>query len=275
MPRALTRLEIRGRPARSSAKDPYDRIAPIYDDDMARNNPGRDVVFYVARCRGAGTVLELGCGTGRISLPLVRAGLDVAALDRSRPMLEELRRKCRALHPVNATRLRLYWRDMRDGWDFSGKFDRILCPFSAFTYVVTDGARERVLRRIRRRLERDGLFILDLFVPRPEILRLPDDHVFHDYRRRLADGTLLEREKTIATDAARRLQVVRRTYRRLGPRGTPLESFTTRSRIRYCFPEEMRRLLEAHGFEIVETSGDFDGAMRAESGTTAWVCRPR
>ena len=60
----------------------YDVIAEFYDDDMGRNVGGEDVAFYVDQCAAApGPVLELGCGTGRITLALVRAGNTVIGID--------------------------------------------------------------------------------------------------------------------------------------------------------------------------------------------------
>jgi len=58
---------------------PYDLIADFYDEDMGRNNDGRDVAWYVGQAKRAAAahrlpVLELGSGTGRITLPLAQAG---------------------------------------------------------------------------------------------------------------------------------------------------------------------------------------------------------
>ena len=62
----------------------WDEYAPFYDWENARTLGRADVAFWrrVARKAG-GTVLELGCGTGRISLPLARAGVSLVGVDRS------------------------------------------------------------------------------------------------------------------------------------------------------------------------------------------------
>ena len=70
----------------------WDDYAPFYDWENARTLGRRDVPFWRRIALEAdGPVLELGCGTGRISLPLVRAGVDLVGLDRSAPMLERAR----------------------------------------------------------------------------------------------------------------------------------------------------------------------------------------
>src|SRR3982750_890071 len=89
-----------GSPAPRAAAGPrlmastYDRIARFYDVDMAQNMRFDDVAFYAHQCaRANGRVLALGCGNGRILLPLLERGIDVVGLDASAPMLVELRRK--------------------------------------------------------------------------------------------------------------------------------------------------------------------------------------
>src|SRR5438874_9118889 len=70
----------------------WDEYAPFYDWENARTLGRRDVPFWRrVAARAGGRVLELGCGTGRISLPLVKAGVDLVGVDRSAPMLERLR----------------------------------------------------------------------------------------------------------------------------------------------------------------------------------------
>src|SRR4051795_1127907 len=66
----------------------WDEYAPFYDWENARTLGRRDVAFWRRVAADAtGAVLELGCGTGRISLPLARAGVSVVGVDRSEPML--------------------------------------------------------------------------------------------------------------------------------------------------------------------------------------------
>ena len=255
---------------------PYDLIAEFYDEDMGINNPGEDIGFYVRRAVRAGeNVLELGCGTGRITIPLVRAGCRTAGLDRSMAMLRRLRCKAAAsLHPEQRQRLHFFCADMAD-WSLRERFALILCPFSAFTYLTGDKQRERMLDTVRRHLAADGMFILDLFVPRQEIIRLPDDHVFHDYRRKRQDGTWLERTKTIRKDTFNQINLICRTYRFLTPDGTFLRSITTQSHIRYYFQKEVLRLLENAGFEVTAQYGDFAGSPYGDdSRVMVFICRP-
>src|SRR3712207_6020181 len=74
----------------------WDAYAPFYDWENARTLGRRDVPFWRTLARqGGGRVLELGCGTGRIALPLARAGAMVVGIDRSAPMLERARQRSR------------------------------------------------------------------------------------------------------------------------------------------------------------------------------------
>ena len=77
----------------------WDEYAPFYDWENAQTLGRRDVPFWrrVASAAG-GPVLELGCGTGRVSLPLARAGVELVGIDRSAPMLA--RRRAMAKSPT-------------------------------------------------------------------------------------------------------------------------------------------------------------------------------
>src|ERR1700687_1929650 len=66
----------------------WDEYAPFYDWENAQTLGRRDVPFWRRVASSAsGRVLELGCGTGRVSVPLVRAGVELVGIDRSAPML--------------------------------------------------------------------------------------------------------------------------------------------------------------------------------------------
>lgn len=260
-----------------SVPSSYDAIASIYDEDMGRNTDTRDVEFYVTRTGDRdGSVLELGCGTGRVTLPLVRAGRTVTGIDSSQPMLEKLREKAQAtLSPEE--RNRLGWTRARmEDFSFETPFSYVICPYSAFTYLVDPADRAQALANVRRHLARGGEFLLDVFVPDPGLREMPDDHVYTDYDRVLGDGSRLTRTKTIRQDRAARVNVIRRTYSRFDGDGTLLEQFTTQDRIRTYEPPELRAVLEDAGFVIRSFAPDFGDAIEGKAPRmAAFVCSVR
>ena len=77
-------MKARGQRQGAEGFEGWDDYAPFYDWENARTLGRRDVAFWqrVAQ-EAAGTVLELGCGTGRVTKPLVKAGVQLVGVDRS------------------------------------------------------------------------------------------------------------------------------------------------------------------------------------------------
>ena len=74
----------------------WDEYAPFYDWENARTVARRDVAFWQRLAAAQdGPVLELGCGTGRIALPVVEGGARLVGIDRSAPMLARARQRLR------------------------------------------------------------------------------------------------------------------------------------------------------------------------------------
>jgi SAM-dependent methyltransferase len=235
----------------------YDAIAEFYDDDMGRNADGRDVLFYCERCLAAlakqpGRVLELGCGTGRITLPLADRGIPVIGVDLSLPMLRVLRRKAAPLAP--GERPLLAAMDMARP-ALAGRFAAVLCPFSAFTYLLDDADRHAVLAFVAGALAPRGRFLMDVFVPDPRLA--PGVEVF-DYRRQLPDGTWLERHKTVTPDRRPGVNRIRRRYSFIGADGARREVVTD-SWQRPCGRDQLAALLPAAGLRILSLADDWAG----------------
>jgi SAM-dependent methyltransferase len=244
----------------------YDAVAEFYDDDMGRNTDGRDVAYYRDAClaactRCAGPVLEFGCGTGRITLALVQAGLDVVGIDRSLPMLRVLQQKLATLpaaeRPASSPRLAVM--DMAAP-SFAAQFAVILCPFSAFTYLVEDDARAAVLEFVHRALRPGGRFLIDVFVPDARIEEAADAAEIFDYRRRLADGRWLERYKSIARNVQPGVNRISRRYRFLSAEGACERELATESLQRTYQMPELIELVRAAGLRILSASADFTGS---------------
>ena len=84
----------------------WDDYAPFYDWENARTLGRRDVPFWrTLALQSDGPVLELGCGTGRISIPLARAGVSVVGIDRSDAMLARARQRIRRGRLTSRARL--------------------------------------------------------------------------------------------------------------------------------------------------------------------------
>lgn len=269
-----------GRCQRKTSQPPlpysYDQIANIYDEDMGRNNPGLDIKYYVRLCLETRLpILELGCGTGRITLPLVQNGVEIVAIDRSLPMLQVLQRKARTLLS-NAESRRLHFLQMEmTGLAFRRTFSLILCPFSCITYLIEPAGLERLFSCVRRHLAPEGEFIFDLFVPDPSIDTLPDGHTIHDYSRTLPDGTKLERFRRLRKDVRPGINEIERYYRFLDASGNFVRALTTRDLIHCYQPDDAVRMIHENGFEVLEVLPNFQpGAVSQETRTLCVRSRP-
>ena len=239
----------------------YDAIAELYDDDMGRNNSGADIDFFRDHARRTqGRVLELGCGTGRITLPLVKDGHHVVGVDISSRMLDVLERKARqSLSDGERTRLVVANANMRD-FTSDEQFSLILCPFCAFNYLVSQDDQVALLNNTRANLAAEGLFIVDSFVPKYEILSQPDPLESFDYERTLGDGTIVRRYKTITQDRTAQINEIRRSYELYDRAHRLKDTVRMQTRIRYMFKAEMEYFLRCHGFAIVSIYGDYEYA---------------
>lgn len=264
---------------------PYDLIAAFYDEDMGRNTDARDVAWYVAqagaaaRAAGGAPVVELGCGTGRVTLPLAAAGLEIVAADRSAPMIGELARKAAAAGLAH--RIAPVVLDMGRP-ALAGRFAAVLCPYSAFGYLIEDEDRGRLLDWVRAALLPGGVFLLDMFVPDPTVERLPEGTEIHDYRRplppdgRWAPATALARSKRLSRDARPGVNRIERHYRFLDEAGHTLRAVRTESLQRPYPPDALLAVLREAGFADLRACGDFqpDVPAGAPARMTAVIAQP-
>ncbi len=146
----------------------YDAFAGIYDLSMGTYDA--DLDFYVGLAQEVDPpVLELATGTGRISVPIARAGVPIVGIDSSVEMLDVARAK---LAKEPELPLRLVHADMRD-FDLpesKGTFGLAIIPFRSFLHLKTTEDQIACLTRIHDHLRIDGLLALNFFVPDPELI---------------------------------------------------------------------------------------------------------
>jgi SAM-dependent methyltransferase len=232
----------------------YDRIAHLYEVDMARSMPFDDAGFYAAICREqGGRVLELGCGTGRILLQLLDTGIDAVGIDRSGAMLDALRARA----GDRASRLKLCRMDVR-ALGFDRVFGTVLCPYSLITYMTAPDAAALLLAEARRVLVDGGVLAIDAFIPRASV----DDGEWRlDYRRPFGDG-VLERSKRV-TPMTPGVNRIERVYRVLSAQNELREEVRTDETLRPFAPDALLDAVNQAGFAVSTQSWDYGFAREA------------
>jgi SAM-dependent methyltransferase len=213
----------------------YDPIARLYDPWSA--SVTEDVEFYVEEARAAGgAVVELACGTGRISVPVAKAGLSVIGVDASAGMLEVAREYAEA--EGVAERLDLRLGDMREP-PVAERVPLVLIPFRSLLHMTTEADRLRVLTAARELLVPGGRLVFDVFAPSSEDV---ED----------TDGRWIEREQGIfeRADWDQDTRTLTLSVRR-GDEASTME-------LAWLSPPEWRQLLDRSGFEVASQWGWFD-----------------
>jgi SAM-dependent methyltransferase len=243
---------------RAGATEPF-RDAALYDWEYRRRRA--DVSFYrmLAGERG-GPILDLGCGTGRITAPLVRDGHRVMGIDLSPAMLARARARLSRLPAEARNRYLLARADFR-AVPARGQFAFAIAGFHAIQHLIDDRDLLAFLRGVRRLLGPTGWFAFDVFAPRARWLALSPRHdlgrtIFrHPTTRQKLAYTVSHR-----LDPTRRALHMRLTYQPVSAEGTPVgSSHVVRLCHRQLPPDEINRLLRRAGFRVLARWGGFAG----------------
>ncbi len=136
----------------------YEAIAPAYDDFTAHHNYELWLGNLLPELERHGLrgnrLLDVGCGTGKSFIPMLKRGWEVTACDISASMIELARAKVGEAAKLSVA-------DMRDLPVF-GEFDLVWCLDDAVNYLLTAGELERALSGMRRNLGSGGLLMFDV-----------------------------------------------------------------------------------------------------------------
>jgi ubiquinone/menaquinone biosynthesis C-methylase UbiE len=247
----------------------WDDYAPFYDWENARTLGRRDVPFWRNLAMSAGgNVLELGCGTGRVSLPLARAGVRLVGVDRSPAMLALARR--RLARGRLERRLQLVQADIRC-LPFPAAmtmrrqtsrpreaFAMVMAPYGILQSLLSERDLARTLAEIHRVLQPHGIFGLELVADLPS---------WEEYRKRVSlkgwrgrrGGTHVTLVESVRQDPARHRTIFDQefTERRGGQARVHRFSLAFRT----LSVPQMTRRLERAGFEVAALLGDYRGGQ--------------
>jgi SAM-dependent methyltransferase len=236
---------------------------PEFYDAVTPPSFSGDVEWYRRKAREAGgPVLELGAGTGRITLPLARDGVAVHALDADARMLAALRGKVAGEPPEVRDRIAFVEADMRS-FELPQRFALVIAPFRAFLHNVTEQDQLACLTRVREHLRSDGAFAFNTFHPSLEFMAQNAGAFAGVWRARgvfeRPDGGSLVRSEAVRYDTVhQRLQALQR-YDEFGGDGTLVRTSLQRLELAYLYPADIEWLLKGAGFTSIHIAGGFDG----------------
>ena len=236
-------------------------IAQYYDASPMVTQRTQDIVFYLDTTRQFGDpVLELGCGTGRITLAIAEAGYRIAGLDISGKMLERAEKKRAALRREARERVHLVQGDMTR-FDLGEKFRSIIIPFRPFQHLLEVEQQIACLECVRKHLGPRGRLIVDFFQTDPERMHDPmflNESLLVEYP--MADGRRVAlSERVVAFHRALQRNDVEMIFRVTHPDGKQ-EKLVMAWTLRYFFRYEVEHLLARCGFQLQALYGDFSGS---------------
>jgi SAM-dependent methyltransferase len=240
-------------PSGAAVPSPYTR-ADLYD--LLFQDYTHDLDFYLGLARAAsGPSLDVGCGTGRVLLRALDAGLDMDGLDDSAEMLARLRANAaaRGLAPQVALA------DMR-GFRMPRRYACVMIPFNAFAHVLSSDDQIATLQACREHLLPGGRLTFDVFSATVEMLATPPaEPVLELEAMNPATGLKLRLYDGRRLDVVTQTQHSHIAIEELDARERVAHTHRFVTVVRWTWPSEMDLLLRLAGFERREIRGGFDG----------------
>jgi SAM-dependent methyltransferase len=221
----------------------------------------QDIPFYKARIpSNQAQLLELGCGTGRVLVPLTHDCAYIHGLDASLAMIDICREKLRKAN-ISPTRASVALENITS-FNLNRTFDLIIAPFRVFQNLETDRQIEGLFSSIRKHLAPHGTCILNVFQPNrpPEVMR----REWCTESETLTWEIAIEDRRVTSHDRRRRIdpdklvlypELVYRTYQR----GDLVEEVVLQIPMRCHYPMEFEKLITNNGFTIKAHWGGYGG----------------
>jgi SAM-dependent methyltransferase len=247
----------------------------LYDFEYRRRR--RDVSFYRSVAReligGPGSLLELACGSGRVTTALLRDGHRVVGLDLSRPMLRRAAARIERLGRAARGRAHLVCGDMRR-FALGARFPLIVMAFNAFEHLYTRVEVAACLERVRAHLEPGGRFVFDVQNPNLRWLtRDPSRRWARTVFRHPRNGQRMVYTTNHDYDPVSQIALIRFYY---GPSVGPGREKVVHLSQRKFFPAELEALLAHGGFTVERRYGDFARQpLDGDAESQVLVCRVR
>lgn len=247
----------------------------LFFDILSHLIPQDDITFYENVCKNAGIkVLELACGTGRVSIPLAQRGFQMMGIDQSKAMLDRLNDKVRAIWSDN----RPIKTKMQNMSCFAADclFDAILIPFRSFEHLTNIDDQIGCLSCVHRHLKESGLLALDIYDTDIKRLSLPlaRKNIEDIAWVAMNDGRLIRRKSVVTSRQLKKQLITSEIEIQVQEKNGTIRSIFEHYELRYFFRYEMEHLLARCGFKVLNVYGGFHGeSISEESSVMVFVAQ--
>jgi SAM-dependent methyltransferase len=227
----------------------YDPLADLYDLEYSHDY---DLPFWLSLAeREGGPIVEWGAGTGRLAIPLAKAGFEVTGVELSERMVEVGRKKGGTVEWVLG--------DMRSA-KLGRRYALAVCGFNSLLCLLNVDDALAFLRNACAHLESGGLLGIEVSAFSPEELAEEPGgpELRHDFTRELPDGRL-DRFSVSRYDAVSQLLTMRLFYELYDASGQLTEQRAHDLTIRVTNRSELESMLRLAGFEVEAVCGGFEG----------------
>lgn len=235
--------------------DFYDRVARYYDAENEHMVEDLEMYAGLAEAHG-GPVLDVGCGTGRVTFHLAEAGYAVTGVDFSAAMLERARRKAAGRADLKDM-VHLIQGDAAQV-DYPERYPLILLPYNTLMHFHTTDSQLRLLQRLAAHLAAGGVLAIDLPNAGESFATADDSAVTLERSFVLPESRHFVMQQSVSRlDRTAQMQSVTWIYDEINAAGN-LTRTVAPMLLRYVFPAELDLLLKACGLERVARYGDYD-----------------
>ncbi|MDE0686460.1 MAG: class I SAM-dependent methyltransferase [Candidatus Poribacteria bacterium] len=258
----------------------YNKVNSIFYDYYATGLKG-DIQFYVEEVqKTGGPVLDLGCGTGRILIPVAESGITIVGLDRSQAMLTMLEKKVTQLNIETQRRIELVKGDMHN-FSLERSFKLIMIPYRSFMHLLSVEKQRQALCCIRAHLTEGGCLVFNLFDPQEGYIPTDiDSGSFGPALRKESEfispytGHSVIVWGTYKHDPELQMIVVRNLFEELSDSGRVVSrTYSNPFSLRYFYRYEMEYLLQLCGYRVKTLYGSFQREPFKPGSEQIWVAQ--
>lgn len=224
--------------------------ASIYD---GMNTNMDDLPFYkrwLSKNKNA-RILELCCGTGRLTIPLAKEGFDITGVDITTSMLE----KATSNASEEGLDIKFIEGDMRT-LALSQQYDLIFIPFNSIHHLYTNNDLFQALQTVKKHLKEDGIFIFDCFNPNMQFIVEGSKELREIATYTTDDSREVVIKEIMKYESKNQINRIEWHYYINGK----FDSIQNLD-MRMFFPQELNHYIESNGFTILYKFGSFEEEM--------------